>query len=237
MALDYDLGDFFSSPSDPAYDTINNMTLSAWVNWSGIFGIPGLPSANFVNRDDFVAPLNGLYWAINGIGAPTPNLALWGGTGPGPGFMASDIVVPVGVWAHVATSWDGVTCRHYINGVAATPVVPGPTSIVDHSAPLIVGSRGDFPALLGYDGSLDDFRMYDRILSSEEIETIFATRGNDGIVDGLVARFNMREKSVGSTSTGAEVVVDLSPIQNNSSSITGTVLYVNSELRFQKRRR
>ncbi len=235
MALDYDLGEFYSCPSNVAYDTINSMTLSVWANWSGVFGLPGLPSANLINRDNFVAPLNGLFWAINGIGAPAPNLALWGGGAPGPGFMASDIVVPVGVYTHLVTTWDGVTCQHYIDGVAATPVVPAAPAIVDHIAPLIVGSRTDFPVLLGYDGTFDDFRMYNRPLPADEVETIFATRGNDGIVDGLVARFTMREKSVGSTATGPDIIRDVSPVQNDSSSITGTLTYLDSELRFSKR--
>ncbi len=237
MALDFDIGEYYTSPSNPAYDTILNMSLSAWVNFPGVYFFPGIPTANFLNRDDFVAPINGLYWAINGFGVPLNNLALWGGGAPGPGFMSSDIAVPLSVWAHVATTFDGTTCRHYINGVAATPVGPVTPTIANHVAPLNVATRTDFPGLLGYQGELDDLRMYDRILSAAEIETIFNTRGNDGIIDPQVARFQMREKSPGSTSVATETVVDVSPTQNNADITVGPVTYTEGELRYGRRYR
>ena len=45
------------------------------------------------------------------------------------------------------------------------------------------------------DLSIDDYRIYDRLLPSVEIETIHATQGHDGIVDGLVLRAPMTEQA------------------------------------------
>ena len=50
-----------------------------------------------------------------------------------------------------------------------------------------------------WDGYLDDFRVYNRFLSQEEIETLYACRGNDWIIDGLINWWPMNEGSEGST--------------------------------------
>jgi len=64
------------------------------------------------------------------------------------------------------------------------------------TAGVLIGGRhdlhtGDFGYLLTGDAA--DVRAYNRVLSAEEHETIYACRGSDGIVDGLVGRWPLNE--------------------------------------------
>lgn len=86
-----------------------------------------------------------------------------------------------------------------------------------------------------FDGIIEDVRIYTRALSAAEIETIYASEGVDGIVDGLQARWYMREGGAGATATGASTVRDLS---NNGLHATPTAspLYADSLIRGPRRK-
>jgi hypothetical protein len=62
------------------------------------------------------------------------------------------------------------------------------------------------------EGDLADVRVYDRILSDSEAETIFASEGHDGIVDGLVHRWTMDDDNDG---TFVSAIEDRSDAPNN----------------------
>jgi hypothetical protein len=73
-----------------------------------------------------------------------------------------------GQWNHIAFTYDGAYMKGYLNG----ELVAGPTesvrSIQPISDPLVIGARSDARKHF-YQGLLDDIRIYDRALSSEEI--------------------------------------------------------------------
>ena len=50
-----------------------------------------------------------------------------------------------------------------------------------------------------WNGIIDDIRVYDRVLSANEIQTIYGARGQDGIVDGLTLWYPMNEGAEGTT--------------------------------------
>ncbi len=237
MALDFDGTARLVFPDNPAIRiaATTPSTYMSWLNWSGIYELLAFPSATLMNKDAADGGgIPSMFWTINRFGGPPDRLAFWNGLA----FIDSTTQVPINAWFHAATTWDQIagTVTHYINGVATNQVLGVANGLVDNTDPLRVADRVDTP-VLSYIGEMDDFRLYNRELSSEEILTIFSTRGNDGIVDGLVARYQMREKAVGMTATGVDTIVDTSPTQNNSSGIFGSPLYVDSELRFQRRRR
>lgn len=58
-------------------------------------------------------------------------------------------------------------------------------------------------------GSLDDLRVYDRVLMDEEIEGIHSARGRDYVVNGLVLRVLFHESAPGVTVSGTGSVKDL----------------------------
>lgn len=76
-------------------------------------------------------------------------------------------------------------------------------------------------------GWMDDARVYDRILSAKEVETIYAARGRDNIIDGLVGRWLFDEKHHGAAAVGT--AYDISD-RGNHATTTGTPTYNESEI-------
>jgi hypothetical protein len=70
---------------------------------------------------------------------------------------------PLGEWFHLAAVFDGSDLRLYIDGEMLSEA-PSPVGVVpDTDMPLQVGAR--------FTGSMDDFVLYDRALTVEEIAT------------------------------------------------------------------
>jgi hypothetical protein len=96
--------------------------------------------------------------------------------GASPGRI-STAGVDLNRWQHVAATWDGSTVGSnihlYIDGVPADgTAVNGSGSAVDDSGtPLTVGNRaGDLAR--GFDGGIDEVRVYNRALTAAEIQSL-----------------------------------------------------------------
>ena len=76
-----------------------------------------------------------------------------------------------GLWTHIASTWDGTTIRHYINGVQLqeTASFGGPISASD--AALIIGANVPF-SNTAFLGVLDELRLYNHALSQAEIAAL-----------------------------------------------------------------
>ena len=83
--------------------------------------------------------------------------------------------VPLNVWSHLATTYDGVVDRQYVNGAVvfqrSVAYTPGPAS-----APLLIGSSGSCQPFAGL---IDEVSLYNRALSAQEIQAIVAA-GSEG---------------------------------------------------------
>lgn len=76
------------------------------------------------------------------------------------------------------------------------------------------------------DGILFDVRIYNRALSQTEIGIIYSQHGNDGIIYGLVSRWQMNEKKSGSICSGAGAVK--STTGANDGTPAGNPVYASS---------
>lgn len=85
-------------------------------------------------------------------------------------------------------------------------------------------------------GDLDDVRIYNRILSAPEIETIHASRGADRVVEGLVLWLLFREQSPGTTVSGTGSVKDMQGNMNFSPGASAPD-YEESILNYRRRMR
>ena len=75
----------------------------------------------------------------------------------------------------------------------------------------------------GWDGLLDDFRVYNRALSDAEIQTLYTTQGSDRIVEGLLVRYAFRDFAVGtSLATTSDAVRDWGNTGGRHATRTGT---------------
>ena len=90
----------------------------------------------------------------------------------------------LGEWVHMASTYDGTdsaTARIYVDGVlkeTVSPLALGP--VVD--ADLKIGSSGACPDDQRFQGVIDEVRIYDRVLSAQEVAALAGSAGNEAPV-------------------------------------------------------
>jgi hypothetical protein len=76
---------------------------------------------------------------------------------------------PAGFWSHVAATFDERTIRIYVNGVEKASA-PGEGDILPNkSRPLIIGNYIGRKNAYAFDGLLDDVKVFNRVLTEQEI--------------------------------------------------------------------
>lgn len=109
----------------------------------------------------------------------------------GSGTWRSQSTISDAQWHHVAVTYDGSAIRFYIDGQQDANVVPVTLVFGRASQPLYVGA--DLPDDdQFFDGDVDDVRVYDRVLSNEEI-SLLASPSNRPPVLLLPATINSTE--------------------------------------------
>ncbi len=78
--------------------------------------------------------------------------------------------VPLGVWTHIASTFDGTTRRLYQDAIEVASDLPLAVGVDTLYGPITVGS------VSGFNGQIDDARIYSRALSQAEILAL-ATQG------------------------------------------------------------
>ncbi len=84
--------------------------------------------------------------------------------------------VPQGQWTHLATTWDGTTVRHYMNGDALpqTRAFAGPIRFSDAFLAIGVNSLYTFAAnRTAFKGAIDDVSLYNRALGPAEVRALY----------------------------------------------------------------
>ena len=137
-------------------------------------------------------------WRTNGASTTLLNELEQSGTSP-------QYTATAGNLHHVATCIDApnTTKAIFINGQLEDIVNPA-TFAGSQSGTLSFGDRATVGAF--FDGYLDDFRIYNRFLPQDEVETIYACRGTDGIYDGLIHWWQLNE---GAEGTSASIFRDI----------------------------
>jgi hypothetical protein len=102
--------------------------------------------------------------------------AYWIGTwtgGSGPTYGASTAVPngDVGVWNHLAGTYDGTNWRLYRNGVVVASV-PATVGAITVSTDWVIGGSAVAGDLRSFPGTIEDVRVYKRALSTTEIASL-----------------------------------------------------------------
>lgn len=119
-----------------------------------------------------------------------------------------------GTLYHFAVTYDDATgiaadAQFYLDGVAVTTIEQNtPVGTPDSSAQTTRYGNTNTGSTNTFDGVLSDIRVYNRVLSADEIRTIFQTRGTDGIVNGLQLRYEFMQGPAGGVVT--DPVIDAS---------------------------
>ncbi|MBI4590387.1 MAG: LamG domain-containing protein [Candidatus Rokubacteria bacterium] len=177
QAFSFDgVDDYVLVPDAANLDLTSGMTIDAWVN----------PAT--INMDDgaaIVAKGEGtgeayLFDVSDATGGYAIRFLFRDSTGLvfGVGFEPWLTLARVGVWNHVAGTYDAATgvSKLYIDGVhVSTGVAPPNTLISTNTHELSIGSRqfrgGAYD--LNFNGLIDEVEIFDRALSASEIQAIF----------------------------------------------------------------
>lgn len=154
--------------------------------------------------------------------------------------LGTAALVSTGSWQHIAATFDYTNkiIRLYYNGVldvtsAAVTWGAAPTSATN-SLGFNMGSQHGGGSEF-FDGSIDDARVYNRLLSDNEIKTIFVSRGVDEIANGLQHRFLLSEGAPGVTATGS-VIIDVAVRKmNGTPGGTTNPAWAASSIRFRRK--
>jgi hypothetical protein len=131
-------------------------------SWQDIYDGPGF-SQPLVMQDD-------------GSGIRVLAMSLWKGkfrsNGQGYGHsLVSDAVAKPDTWYHIALTRDGKNHRLYVDGVKVSDHKD--LFSVCHCHPMIIGGRVESRGTKNsFFGDLDDLRIYDRVLTEEELKNL-----------------------------------------------------------------
>ena len=164
-------GDYVAVADSPELDLTNQLTLSAWVNgdvfgdWDGIIS-KGTSGISY-----------GMDVQANGSVSFTANHSISGGVGSGDWY--SNTKLSTGQWHHIAVTYDETAIRFYIDGQLDSNVVNTNLTFANSNQALILGK--DFSANNILNGRIDDARVYNRALSSEEITQLIQGESQSNI--------------------------------------------------------
>lgn len=120
---------------------------------------------------------------------------------------SSSTAITIGAWNHMALMYDGTDLEFWLNGVQDATNVQAGGLFASTGRFAIGGQQGGGNTC---DADHADVRVYSRLLSPAEMQTIYAAKGHDGIVNSLELRAPLNEASLG-TLVSATNPVDIGP--------------------------
>lgn len=148
-------------------------------------------------------------------------------------------VYPTGEWLHTGFTYhsagdSGAGWIGYLNGSALGSSSGKSGSVnIDNTVDFWIGGNPPITEPRQFDGHLADVRVYTRALTAAEMQTIYASRGTDGIVDGLLHRWPLDELELGAAATGTGTIKDVGPGKIDGDPV-GSPTYVDSPLRTRR---
>ncbi|WP_412732054.1 LamG-like jellyroll fold domain-containing protein [Minisyncoccus archaeiphilus] len=100
--------------------------------------------------------------------------------------MVSTTIIPINTWVHIVATWDGSVKSIYIDGVKDLSTQVHTSPLDNTSGKFTIGAyANDRYAFIGL---IDDVRIYDRALSSQEVASLYSlgliARGQCGSANG-----------------------------------------------------
>lgn len=170
-ALDFDgEGDFVDCGNDPFFDLTDQITVAAWIkirtvteDWTSIVN-KGLTAW----RLETLYNTRGMHFAVNDEH-----------------YVDSDAEIPAGEWHHICGTYDGADIRLYIDGEQDTGSPSAYRGEIDtNTNNLFIGRYSGSTSPGAWNGLIDDVRIYDYALSTEEIVKLLCVDPPLGDLDG-----------------------------------------------------
>jgi RHS repeat-associated protein len=174
-------------------DLTTGMTLEAWVNSTARAGFETV-----VIKEAGTEATYALYGNDHN-NAPTT----WVFDGASYFSAPAETSLPLNRWSHVAATYDASILRLYVNGVL-TASVPAAGPLVTSNDPLRLG--GNSISGEWFAGSIDDVRVYNRVLSAAEIEADMDTPIADVPPDAIPPSVAIASPANGATLSGLATI-------------------------------
>src|SRR5690606_20372371 len=100
-----------------------------------------------------------------------------------------------GAWVHVAATYDGSTARLYIDGTENNSITfPSAPPIGTNALPLTMGALTD--GTRGFEGSMDDVRIYNVALGAAEVQNLATLNANIRMASSEIEETIQKEEEV-----------------------------------------
>ena len=192
--------------------SINKITVEAWVQPNtntgggsiiGDYSTPVNECQYFLRRD-----YAGGYFFQVGNSAPGTYTS-----------VVSAASTTIGVWQHIAGTYDGATLRIYVNGVLSGTAAASIGTFGTPSNPTWIGGNnagtGEF-----FNGNIDEIRVWNRALCQGEIVNNMVGEIPTNAI-GLIANYHFNQGVAGQNNLGVTTVIDAT-----SNAYTGTLTNV-----------
>lgn len=148
--------------SIPNHSTLRpaNVSISLWINPQSITGAQAVFSMNW---------WDGFYFKTEG------DRMFFASTGAGGAYIGSVATVAVGAWYHVVMTRSNSEYRIYVNGeLDNTAEIAANTGMTIHETqPFIIGALSYENDEYPFNGHIDEFRLYSKVLTADEVTAIF----------------------------------------------------------------
>jgi len=174
QGLSFDgVDDYVDSGTASVLDDLGPVSISAWIypRSEGESGVGAI-----VTKD---TALTSGYWLLRMYSAGINSLSFIKNYSTTDLIIATaDNAITLNTWQHITLVWDGsssaVNAKIYINATEASYVQQQngvDTKNSDNALNLYIGNRGN--SNITFDGSIDDVRIYNRALTSDEVKRLY----------------------------------------------------------------
>jgi hypothetical protein len=162
---------FIEVPTSKSIEFTNSYTLSGWFNADIWFGT-SISDRTIISKNACTGGSGGYEIMIGGNDGNIANT----GVITGKSFVLRSTGYSINNWYMVTATFDGSTVKLYVNGILTnSQAISG--SIQNSSQPLHFGRRcGGSIYDQWFKGEIDDFRLYNRALTQNEINSLFINK-------------------------------------------------------------
>ncbi len=197
-ALSFDgASSWVTIPDSPSLDLTTGMTVEAWVKPTALSGWRCV-----VLKETALTPQTLAYGLYANNNAPQPAATIRAGAADSTATGTAGLAL--NAWTHVAMTYDGATLRMFVNAVqvGSTPVTG---AMVTSASPLRIGGNSMWGEY--FSGAIDDVRVYNRALSTTEVQTDMNTPVTGTGGDKTPPTVLSTTPAAGATSVGASATV------------------------------